>query len=171
MNTLSVVIIVMVPLIAWRIYSRVRRNVGRQKSRAWRHWAGAVLFPLLLLLLAVTAMARPLSEAALAAGIVAGAALGFWGLRLTRFERTAEGFFYTPNAYLGIALSLLLIARVLYRLGALYMMRGTASAAQAQDFTRSPLTLLIIGLVAGYYATFAIGLLRWRRRSAVLPPV
>jgi hypothetical protein len=171
MNTLSVVIIVMVPLIAWRIYSRVRRNVGRQKSRAWRHWVGAVFFPLLLLLLAVTAMARPLSEAALAAGIVAGAALGFWGLRLTRFERTAEGFFYTPNAYLGIALSLLLIARVLYRLGELYMMQGTASAAQAQDFTRSPLTLLIIGLVAGYYATFAVGLLRWRRRSAVLPPV
>jgi hypothetical protein len=36
---------------------------------------------------------------------------------------------------------------------------------QSQDFTRSPLTLAIIGLVAGYYSTFAIGLLRWRRRA------
>lgn len=50
-------------------------------------------------------------------------------------------------------------------------MQGTASAAQAQDFTRSPLTLLIIGLVAGYYAAFAVGLLRWRRRAAAPPPV
>jgi hypothetical protein len=171
MNTPWIVIVVLVPLVAWRVYSRVRRNVGRQKSRAWRHWTGAIFFPLLLVLLALAAMARPLAEAALAAGMVSGAALGVWGLRLTRFDRTTEGFFYTPNAYLGIALSLLLIARILYRLSEVYLMRGAASAVQAQDFTRSPLTLLIVGLVAGYYATFAIGLLRWRRRAAALPPV
>jgi hypothetical protein len=169
MNTASLVIVALVPLIAWRLYSRVRRNIGRQKSRPGRHWAGAIFFSLLLVLLALAAMTRPLSGVALAAGSLCGAALGIWGLKLTRYERTAEGFFYTPNAYLGIALSLLLVARVLYRLSEVYLLQGTASAAQAQDFVRSPLTLLIIGLVAGYYATFAIGLLRWRRRAAAVP--
>jgi hypothetical protein len=34
------------------------------------------------------------------------------------------------------------------------------------DFTRSPLTLLIFGVLAGYYMTYAVGLLRWRKRTA-----
>lgn len=47
------------------------------------------------------------------------AALGVYGLRLTRFERTPTGLFYTPNAHLGIALSLLLVLRLGYRGGRL----------------------------------------------------
>jgi energy-converting hydrogenase Eha subunit A len=145
---------------------RVRRHIGRQTSRAWRHWAGAIFFPLLLVLLALAALARPLSEAALVAGAVCGAGLGVWGLKLTRYERTEQGFFYTPNAPLGIALSVLLVGRVLYRLAEVYAMQGHAAAVQSRDFVRSPLTLAIIGLLAGYYSTFAIGLLRWRRGAA-----
>ena len=30
------------------------------------------------------------------------------------------------------------------------------------DFAASPLTLGIFGLLAGYYVTYAIGLVRWR---------
>jgi hypothetical protein len=158
------VLVALIPLIGWRIYRRVRRNVGRQKSRAWRHWAGAILFPLLLAMLALAAITRPLAEAALVAGAIGGMGLGIWGIRLTRFERTAEGFFYTPNAYLGIGLSLLLVGRVVYRMWELYMIEGTW-ATQPPDITRSPLTLAIVGLVAGYYAAYAIGLLRWRRQK------
>jgi hypothetical protein len=32
------------------------------------------------------------------------------------------------------------------------------------DFVRCPLTVAIFGTLAGYYVTYAIGLLRWRRR-------
>ena len=52
----TVVFAVLVPLLAWRIYKRVRRNIGRQRSRLWRHWAGTVLCPLLLTLIALGAM-------------------------------------------------------------------------------------------------------------------
>ncbi len=34
----------------------------------------------------------------------------------------------------------------------------------------SPLTLAIFGTLAGYYVTYAIGLLRWRARVALQPP-
>jgi hypothetical protein len=38
-------------------------------------------------------------------------------------------------------------------------------AARAPDvFARSPLTLAIFGLLAGYYVAYAIGLVRWRSR-------
>jgi hypothetical protein len=159
-----------IPLVLWRIYARIRRNIGRQRSRPWRHWFGLTLFPLLVALFALAALASPLAEGALWGGVAAGVALALAGLRLTRFERTHEGFFYTPNAYIGVGLSLLLVGRILYRMAQLYGVAGAGAAYAAgaganQDFARSPLTLLIFGMVAGYYATYAAGLLRWRRRA------
>jgi hypothetical protein len=34
----------------------------------------------------------------------------------------------------------------------------------ATEFARSPLTLAVFGLLAGYYIGYAIGLMRWRAR-------
>ena len=164
---------VLVPLILWRLYRRVRRLVGRQRSRAWRHWVAAIFFPALLALLAAAAFSSPLALAALAAGVATGIGLSVWGLRLTRFEMTPEGIFYTPNAHIGIALSLLLVARIAYRFAEIGMAGGFRQAG-AQDFARSPLTLVIFGTLASYYAAYAIGVLRQRRelrtRSGVATP-
>jgi hypothetical protein len=40
----------------------------------------------------------------------------------------------------------------------------TATTGPGAGFTSSPLTLLIFGTLAGYYVTYAIGLLSWQRR-------
>ena len=74
---------------------------------------------------------------------------------------TPEGFFFTPNAPLGIALSLLFLGRIAYRFETFYLAEGSQRFSAA-DFGRSPLTLLIFGTLAGYYVAYAIGLLRWR---------
>jgi hypothetical protein len=97
-------------------------------------------------------------------GLVAGGVLAVYGLRLTRFERTAQGLFYTPNAYLGVTLSLLLVGRILYRLAEIYS-DGLAPAAASADFASSPATLAIFGTLAGYYVAYSLGLLRWRYRT------
>ena len=157
------------PLIAWRVYQRVRRNIGRQKSRLWRHWAGTVLCPLLLALFALVAFRSPTAEAALLAGIAGGVGAATWGLRLTRFERDGTDWYYTPNAYLGIGLSMLLVGRVLYRMYEIYVAGGMPHAQRSDELARSPLTLAILGLVFGYYAAYSFGLLRWRR-ARVSPP-
>ena len=34
----------------------------------------------------------------------------------------------------------------------------------------NPLTMAIFGTLAGYYVTYAIGLLRWRARVSARPP-
>jgi cytochrome b561 len=162
MTSSTAVLVVLVPLIGWRMYSRVRRLVGRQRSRAWRHWTAAILFPLLAALLALPALRDPLALAALAGGLAAGLGLGLWGLGLTRFERTAEGWFYTPNAHIGIALSLLLVARIGWRL---FEMQVHGAPARGAQLAASPLTLAIFGTFAGYYASYATGVLRWRRSA------
>jgi hypothetical protein len=90
-------------------------------------------------------------------------ALGFFGLKRTRFEPTKEGLFYTPNVHLGIALSLLFLGRIVYRLVEIYALR-TALPSDFSGFAVSTLTLSVFGLLAGYYLTYAIGLVHWRRR-------
>jgi hypothetical protein len=159
----ALVTVAIVALIAWRLYSRIRRNIGRQRLSPVRPWVTLALFPLILTLLAFTAHLPALGSAALAGGIVAGIALGIFGLHLTRFEATAQGVYYTPNAHLGILLSTLVVCRVVYRLivGGL---PGTAAAPAAAP-TLTPLTLLLVGTLAGYYCSYAIGLLRWAARS------
>jgi hypothetical protein len=149
LNTPSIVLLALSPLILWRIYSRVRR------------WVSVCLFPPLVLLLALVARHHPAALAWLGAGLAAGGLLAVYGLRLTRFERTEQGLFYTPNAHLGIALSLLFVGRILYRLIEVYA-DGVPSGGS--DFVRSPITLAIFGTLAGYYVFYAIGLLRWRFR-------
>jgi hypothetical protein len=160
----------LVAFIAWRMASRVRRMVGRQHLSRLRPWIAVVFLPLLVLMLSLVAFVKPAAAVALLAGCGIGIALGIWGLRLTRFEAMPEGLFYTPNPYLGVALSVLLIARLGWRFAQLYAIGAPVSVSPA-DYVRSPLTLLIFGMLAGYYATYAAGLLRWKGKTeAGRPP-
>jgi hypothetical protein len=153
--------LVLVPLVLWRLYSRVRRSIGRQPLSKVRPWITLGVFPLLMVLLGWSALARPALLWAMAGGIVGGVALGVYGISKTKFEVTPQGMFYTPNAHIGIALSLLFVGRVIYRMVALYSMDPLAQQSPG-DFAASPLTLGIFGLLAGYYVAYAVGLVRWR---------
>jgi Kef-type K+ transport system membrane component KefB len=169
-TTPSIFMLALIALVAWRLYARMRRLVGRQKFSPLRTRLTMVFFPLLTLGLMLGARHQPLALAALLAGLAVGAALGRYGLGLTQFETTPEGWFYTPNAHLGIALSLLLAARVMYRLLMPFLFVTSAAAAAPQHFIRSPLTLLIFGTLAAYYVVYAYGLLAWRRQPAPAAP-
>lgn len=154
-------------LVVWRTYARIRRWVGRQQLSNTRLWITFTLIPALVLLLAVGAWAHPERLLVMGVALVAGAGLAVVALRRTVFEATPQGFFYTPNAHIGIVLSLLFIARIIYRLieiGTLDPMAFAARHPQAGDFARSPLTLAVFGLLAGYYVGYSLGLVRWRAR-------
>ena len=154
-------LIALVPLIVWRMYSRVRRLVGRQRLSRVRPWITLTLFPLLVLAFAYFAFPRLEVLAWLGGGLACGAALAVYGLRKTRFEPTREGLFYTPNAHLGIVLSLLFAGRLAYRALEVYVLEPGRPRSPL-EFAHSPLTLSIFGLLAGYYIAYAIGLVRWR---------
>jgi hypothetical protein len=88
-------------------------------------------------------------------GIVLGGILGMVGLRLTKFETTDQGHFYTPNTHIGIALSVLLVGRMLYRL---WVIGDMTEASHQPQLFQSPLTYFIFGLTIGYYLVYRIGL-------------
>jgi len=156
-------------LVGWRLYARVRRMVTRQRLSRVRPWVTLLIFPVLVAVLLIGSRSHPSAATALAAGVAAGALLGVYGLRLTKFEQTPAGLFYTPNLHLGIALSALLIARIGYRAVQMYFLPGSLQEGSAA-FARSPLTLLIFGTLAGYYVAYAVGVLRWKRRVALAGP-
>ena len=157
----TIAVLILLPLLAWRVYARIRRVVGRQKLSRRRAGLTLAIFPVLIALLIFVSQAHVERLAWLAVGLAAGGLLAVYGLRLTRFESIPEGVFYTPSAHLGIALSLLLVGRVLFRLFQLYTTDASTLPA-ATDALLGPFTLLIVGLLAGYYMGYALGLMRWR---------
>jgi hypothetical protein len=156
-----VVAALVAPLVMWRVYHRVRRLTVRQQSHIWRHRISLFVFPPLLLWMLVAGSGSALALAGLIAGVMGGSLLGVAGLNKTVFERTGDEFYYTPFAPIGIAVAALFLVRLAYRGIELY-----TRVEAHQDFARSPLTLLVFGILAGYYMTYSSGLLRWRKQAA-----
>ncbi|MFZ6731394.1 hypothetical protein ACO0LG_05705 [Undibacterium sp. Ji42W] len=160
--------------IVWRVISRIRRMVGRQKYSGVRAMMTVGIFPVLIALVALGAMKHEGNLLFMLAGLIVGSGLGMYGLRLTKFDNSPAGKFYTPNAHLGIALSLLMISRIAWRMGSIYF-TTQSFAAPPGDFSSSPLTLFLFGMLAAYYISYAVGLLRWSRGlqkpAAVATPI
>ncbi len=144
-------------LIAWGIYRRVRRSIGRQKLRPVRIIISLVIFSLVSLgFLAISLnLHLPKLQIGIGGGLALGALLGFFGLRLTKFETTDEGHFYIPNTHIGVALSLLFAGRIIYRI---WVLNTMAAAGNHPPPFQSPLTFFIFGLIAGYYLVYYVGL-------------
>jgi hypothetical protein len=162
MNLTTLALLVLTPLLVWRVYSRLKGIMVRRRSVVARHWTALGVFAALVLVPASELTTRPAGLAWLAVGTAAGIAYGIWGLRLTRFEDTDQGCYFTPNARLGIAIAMLFAARILYIGVEMYANQG--ANMPMPKFTDSPLTLLSLGLLAGYFGTYSAGLLRWRYR-------
>jgi hypothetical protein len=158
MTPAQIVPAIVVPYIAWRVYVRVRRNIGRQAFRPNRLTTSIVIFTLLTALVASGALIYPPSLAALGGGLLLSVPLAMVGLHLTRFETSAEGKFYTPNTAIGIAVIVLFVGRMAYRLVVLFVAPPTNGLPPPALF-QSPLTLLLFGVTAGYYIAYCAGVL------------
>ncbi|HVT34152.1 MAG TPA: hypothetical protein VHE37_01105 [Nevskiaceae bacterium] len=149
------------PLMAWSVYGRVKRNVGPQPLKERTLW---IRIGILLAILIGFTRIDDLLLLSTAAGLALGAALAQFGLRLTRYEFTPGGNFYIPNAWVGMAVSLLFVARIGYRMFVIYGTDGGMAAAM----TRTPLTMGLLALVIGYYLAYYGGVLRQAKRHPLL---
>lgn len=155
----------LIPFVLWRVYARVKRLMTRQRSHAWRHWLSVVLFGMLVAMLgALSALTNQVALAGLAAGVAAGAGLGVAALKRTSYEQVDGALYYTPSAHIGVFVSLLFIGRLLWRMIQVWSQHG---AQPPENMANSPLTLLVFGILAGYYVVYSGGLLRWRHAHGV----
>jgi hypothetical protein len=155
--------ILLAGLIVWGVVRRLRRTFGRQlvqPGRIWFRIGALTLAGGMVVATGVTSGAGMLEG--LIAGLACGVALGYLGLRHTRFEVTPEGRFYTPHTYIGLAVTLLFLGRLVYRF--LYLSSGAngmsvADPSPAVAYQRSPLTVGIFAALVGYYVLFYAGVL------------
>ncbi len=157
----NVFLLIFLPLFAWRIYRRSRRLIGRQRLSKVRPWITVAVYTLLIFLLCLAARVAPWALLWLLGGLGLGALLGVFGLSKTRFKRAPEGMFYTPHAHIGVGLTVLFFARMAWRLYRIYSIDPTAQPTP-NDLAHNPLNMGVFGLWAGYYVTYAIGLILWR---------
>ena len=167
MTSSQLIPVLIVSLIVWRSYQRIRRSIGRQKFNEKRAWISVVIISSVFALIAFGTERNGSSIWSLAAGLGGGVALAGSSYRFTRFEHNADGGFYFPNSYFGVAVSLILIGRLAYR----WMAIAHAGGSPASQFGQSPLTLALFGLTFGYYLGFAVFLIyefRWNRKFVTL---
>jgi hypothetical protein len=108
-------------------------------------------------------------------GAVLGIGLGLWGAQRTRFLKDGERLFYVPHTYTGIAVSLLFLGRLVFRVVQIYSgatALHAANAAAATDpsqafardsMVRSPLTIGIFFVLMGYYLYY-YGWVLWKSK-------
>jgi hypothetical protein len=143
------------------IYRRFRRSFGRQPLRPVRMWIRIAVLILLGCSLLPYAFKSGQFLLAELAGAIAGIALGFWGARHTRYATYEGRLHYVPHTYTGVAVSLLFIGRLVYRIVEWYAENGALGGASAASqgiapppMMRSPLTVGLIFVVVGYYVCY-----------------
>lgn len=163
--------LVVLPILVWIVWRRVSRTFGQQQVRRGRMIFRVVLFAFIGCMLALTGLHDMALAEGLFGGVLIGGVVGLLGLHLTRFEIDPEkGDCYVPNPWIGGALTLLLLGRLAWRLMVLMpLLRHSpavagADAMQSGNYNYSPLTMLVIGLLVGYYIVYFSGLLIHHRR-------
>lgn len=160
--------VIMAAVVGLVLFRRVRRQFGRQRIRRKAMATRVVMLVVVIAMLALTGLQDLQLAEGLLAGVAGGVALGLLGLRLTRFETDPDkGDCYVPNAWIGALLTALLLARLAYRF--LVEMPEIEQAAAHPGATPGgivyhPLTLLVVGLLMGYYLSYYAGLLVHHRR-------
>ena len=156
-------------LVIFGLYRRMRRSFGRQRVTEGRMWVRIGILTVITVMVTVGMVAAHNFEVleGMAAGIACGAALGYMGLRHTRFEVTSQGRYYTPHTYMGLAVTALFVGRLIYRFLSVY--DGTVPAgAAARGFgahQATPFTLAAFGVLVGYYVLYYLGVLQRTRVS------
>jgi hypothetical protein len=161
--------LVLIPVVAFLVWRRVRMQFGAQPIRRKRMIARIVMFGVVAVLIAVTGLHNPMLLSGLAGGLAGGVALGLAGLRFSRFEvHPVKGDCYVPNPYIGALVTALLVVRLLWRLAMLTPQMQDPTRAtppiHGPDLGQSPLTLAMFGLFVGYYICYYTGLLIHHQR-------
>jgi hypothetical protein len=160
---LPIALLVLMPLV---LIQRYRAGSARRLARPWVATLTLVVVSIsalfFLLAAAVTNLWIPKAFGAAAAGLGVGSVLGGLGLVLTRWEPTPGALHYTPNRWVILTITVVVLARILYGLWRSWAVAqaGLSGAAFVTAFG-VPETLAAGAMVLGHQLAYNAGL-RWR---------
>lgn len=163
---LLVLWLVLLPVSLWQ---RFRYGRARRLARPWlvsfNAWTFLAATGLFVLLNAIAQWWFPHNLLHAMAGWLAGVGLGIVALWLSRFERHADGLYYTPNVWLVLALTVLVAARVVVSVVQLFRQGSAWWSGQTLAADWHSGLVAVAGLLLGYALAYQWGL---RRRLRVV---
>jgi hypothetical protein len=166
-------------LVVFVIYRRFRRSFGQQPLRPLRMQVRIVVLLIVACLLLPTALRSAAFMLALSAGAAAGVALALWGAARTRFLKIDQQLYYVPHTYTGIAVSLLFLGRLVYRLIQVYTgthavhasgIDSSNPAFAPASMLQSPLTVGLFFVLVGYYVCY-YSVVLWKSKRVIAEEV
>jgi len=159
-------------LAVFLIYRRFRRSFGRQLLSPTRMRVRIGILALVGCSLLPAVIVSPRMMGAGIAGLAVGVSLAIWGAQRTRYQNYAGRLHYIPHTYTGIAVSLLFVGRLVFRVlqwngmnhsEAMVMTGAPTLGFAPSTMVRSPLTFGLLYVLVGYYVCYYALVLRKSR--------
>jgi hypothetical protein len=176
MPLLIVPLVILVLLVLWllllplSLWQRYRLGKARRKAWPWlvklNSWLLLFSVCVFVASMALTNVWWPGALGYALTGIGIGLVTGIIGLWLSRYENTPQGFFYTPNPWLALTLTLLVATRI--AMGFVEMWRywqGREALSIIPVLDHASL-FAVAGLLIGYYLSYTWGLRRRLPRAS-----
>ena len=165
------IVLGLVALIPIALVQRYRMGTSRQRARGWLATINVVGIAFsAAILIASAGLANVWVPGAVrytAAGLGAGCVLGIVGIWLTRWEHAPGRLHYTPNRWLVLAITLLVVARMLFGFWRAWHTWGATAAERAWLATTGVVDSMAAGaVVLGYYLAYWIGVRSRIKRHA-----
>ncbi|HEV2841096.1 MAG TPA: hypothetical protein VGW39_07225 [Chthoniobacterales bacterium] len=149
---------------------RYRAGTARRLGRRWVATLNLAMLALSVVLFlwaaALTSFWVPEAFVYSFAGFIGGGFLGSLGIALTRWEKTPQALYYTPNRWLILIVTLAVTTRLLYGLWRIWHAWRTAGPDTSWVASAGVAGSMAVGaVVLGYYLTYSAGV-RWRLRRA-----
>ncbi len=136
------------------IYRRLRRSFGQQPVRPRRMIVRMGVLAALGVSFIPLAVRSGEFLLVQGAGALAGTALAMWGARRTRYVRRGAQLYYVPHTYAGIAVTLLVFGRLVYRAVQMYSAADRAQGFAPASMVQSPATVGLLFALIGYYVCY-----------------
>lgn len=161
-------IVLLIPL---SLFMRYRAGTARRRARGWVAATNAISLGLSILIFFVFAAIGnawiPHALSYSTVGALSGCLLGILGLRISQWETTPKGLFYTPNRWLVLGITVVVTLRIGFGFWRAWQAWRTTPDSESWLAASGLAGSMGVGaLVIGYYACYWVGLwLRIRRQS------
>ncbi|MFB5191839.1 hypothetical protein [Alicyclobacillus fastidiosus] len=163
-------VIIIVALVLFGMYRRVRRTVGFQPLVRGRLTTRVVIFSILALVILAAGITSPWSYISDAVGLVIGGIIAYISARTTKFEMRNGRWGYLQHLWIGIGLIVLFVGRLAFRfieisqdVGKIHEQQASTQNQMAAQSFSDPWTSGIFMLLVAYYIGYFVFLLRKAR--------
>jgi membrane protein CcdC involved in cytochrome C biogenesis len=165
----TVAIFILILIILFRIYRRIRKVGAFQKFVKWRMITRMGLMTIAGITLLILDSSRPVIYLVDASGILLGSIISYFAIRTSAFEWRKDEWFYSQNPWISIFLLVLFIGRIICRAYQMYVSAGAMQMLGSRPVLlaisyRDPSTTVILFILITYYVVYYTFLIRTERQ-------